>query len=168
MNLVIRELRISDIEDFVYWFTVDREWEEWDAPWANEEMDPQTIRLCFLKKVLEQRKLEKKTFMQIELDGRHIGWVNSYYLYNDESMMAIGITIPPRDVRGKGIGKEVLRQFIKYVRQYYDGEIYCETWSGNKTMMAVAQKMGFEEWQRKKHFREVKGRLYDDVVYKLA
>ena len=34
-NIVLRDMIESDIEDYVRWFTVEREWENWDAPWRK-------------------------------------------------------------------------------------------------------------------------------------
>lgn len=31
-NIILRDMIESDIEDYVRWFTVEREWENWDAP----------------------------------------------------------------------------------------------------------------------------------------
>lgn len=31
-NIILRDIIESDIEDYVRWFTVEREWENWDAP----------------------------------------------------------------------------------------------------------------------------------------
>lgn len=38
-NIILRDMIESDIEDYVRWFTVEREWENWDAPWEKENTD---------------------------------------------------------------------------------------------------------------------------------
>ena len=38
-NIILRDMIESDIEDYVRWFTVEREWENWDAPWEKEDTD---------------------------------------------------------------------------------------------------------------------------------
>ena len=38
-NIILRDIIESDIEDYVRWFTVEREWENWDAPWEKEDTD---------------------------------------------------------------------------------------------------------------------------------
>lgn len=43
-NIVLRDMNESDIEDYVRWFTLEREWENWDAPWEKEETDEETER----------------------------------------------------------------------------------------------------------------------------
>ena len=41
-NIVLRDMIESDIEDYVRWFTVEREWENWDAPWEKEDTDEES------------------------------------------------------------------------------------------------------------------------------
>ena len=42
-NIVLRDMIESDIEDYVRWFTVEREWENWDAPWEKEDTDAEAL-----------------------------------------------------------------------------------------------------------------------------
>ena len=43
-NIILRDIIESDIEDYVRWFTVEREWENWDAPWEKEDTDEENER----------------------------------------------------------------------------------------------------------------------------
>lgn len=43
-NIVLRDMIESDIEDYVRWFTVEREWKNWDAPWEKEDTDAEAER----------------------------------------------------------------------------------------------------------------------------
>ena len=43
-NMILRDMIESDIEDYVRWFTVEREWESWDAPWEKEHTCEETER----------------------------------------------------------------------------------------------------------------------------
>ncbi len=36
-NVVLRDMRESDIEDEIRWNTVETQWAQWDAPWEMEE-----------------------------------------------------------------------------------------------------------------------------------
>ena len=48
-NIILRDMIESDIEDYVRWFTVKREWETWDAPWEKENVDEETERTSWRK-----------------------------------------------------------------------------------------------------------------------
>lgn len=46
-------------------------------------------------------------------------------------------------------------------------EIYTQTWSGNKRMIGLANKISFEECMRKSNIHKFNGKLYDDLTFKL-
>ena len=54
-NIVLRDMIESDIEDYVRWFTVEREWENWDAPWEKEDTDAEAERKRWME-YYESRK----------------------------------------------------------------------------------------------------------------
>jgi len=33
--LILRDMKESDIEDYVRWFTTETEWGNWDSPWEG-------------------------------------------------------------------------------------------------------------------------------------
>jgi len=45
--------------------------------------------------------------------------------------------------------------------------VYTQTWSGNKRMIGLAQKLGFEICQLVPNKRRVRGKLYDGLTFKL-
>ncbi len=143
----------SDIEDYVRWFTVEREW--WDAPWEKFKI------LTKIKanaedgqKSYESRKDRpddvRRYRLEIEWNGRHIGSVNAYHI--DENYewigaaesgqmvhLAVGVGICEHDLWGNGIGTNALRAFINYQLKIGADEIfYTQTWSGNVRMIRCA------------------------------
>ena len=54
---------------------------------------------------------------------------------------------------------------MDYLREKGHRSFYTQTWSGNETMMKVAEKLGFKEVYRLKDFREVTGKKYDAVTF---
>ena len=57
--------------------------------------------------------------------------------------------------------------FIKYLIDKGIDDIYTQTWSGNERMVHIAEKIGFEEYRRKKEFRLVRGKKYDGLTFRL-
>ena len=43
-NIILRDMIESDIEDYVRWFTMEREWESWNALWKKEDTDEESER----------------------------------------------------------------------------------------------------------------------------
>ena len=79
-NIILRDMIESDIEDYVRWFTVEREWENWDAPWEKEDTDEETERKSwteYYESVKDRPDDARRCKFEIEWNGRHIGWVSS-------------------------------------------------------------------------------------------
>ncbi len=170
----LRDMKESDIEDYVCWFTVETEWMDWDAPWEWEETTEEAERKDwteYYEKVKDLPPDAPRKKFEIELDGRHVGWVSRYfdlnYLDNPEQIPAVGINVAEQNVRNHGVGTEALRQFIDYLKAYGAKCVYTQTWSGNLPMLRTAEKLGFVLYARVKALRTVRGKTYDALTLKL-
>ena len=105
---------------------------------------------------------------EIEYNGQHIGWVSHYfdleYLDNKERIPAIGIDIPEKSIYNRGVGTEALKQFMDYLSKAGYKHFYIQTWSGNKRMLHVAEKLGFKVYFVKKNHRLINNEMYDAVT----
>ena len=153
-NVILRDMIASDIEDYVRWFTVEREWENWDAPWEKEDTDEETERASWQEYYASLKDLPddvRRWKFEIEWNGRHIGWVSSYMMDENYEWIsadtiqswqtvhrAIGICICEPDVWGHGIGTNALRAFMNYYFESGITELYTQTWSGNIRMLRCA------------------------------
>ena len=182
-NIILRDMIEFDIADYVRWFTLEREWENWDAPWEKEDSDEETERGRWRKyfesvKALPSEELRWK--FEIEWNGAHIGWVSSYMIDENYEWIgadtiqpgqivhrAIGIDICETDAWGCGIGTNALRAFIHYYFASGVDELYTQTWSGNVRMLRCAGKLGFVECDRCIGEREVDGKKYDGLTFRL-
>ena len=171
---VLRDMLESDIEDYVRWFTADTEWSDWDAPWEPLEGDEEKERRRWTEyyesvKDLPDDAIRRK--YEIEADGQHIGWINCYtdlgYLENQENIPAIGLDIPCAEYRNHGCGTKAFQIYIDYLKEHGHRSFYTQTWSGNRTMMRVAEKLGFKEIHRIKDDIEIDHKKYDAVTYRL-
>lgn len=177
-NIVLRDMIESDIEDYVRWFTTETEWANTDAPWEPIESNEDTERTAWRKYYDSVKDLSddvRRWKLEIEWNGRHIGWVSSYSIdekyewvdqikENRTVYLAIGIDICEPDARGNGIGTKALNAFIDYCFNNGAEEVYTQTWSGNIRMLRCAQKLGFTECNRNIGAREVNGQKYDGLT----
>ena len=180
-NIILRDMIESDIEDYVRWFTVEREWENWDAPWEKEDTDEESERRSWTEFYASEKNrpdgaLRRK--FEIEWNGRHIGWVSSYHIGKDYKWVgevedgqtayrAIGADICEHDLWGNRLGSNALRAFINYFFENGEDELYTQTWSGNVRMIHCAEKLGFIECNRYAGIREVNGQKYDGLTFRL-
>ncbi len=181
-SIILRDMIESDIEDYVRWFTVEREWENWDAPWEKEDTCEETERKKWAEYYESVRALPEDALrwkFEIEWNGRHIGWVSSYRIDENYEWVgksedgqtvyrAVGIDICEPDLHGKGIGTKALRAFMNYYFENGANELYTQTWSGNVRMIRCAEKLGFAECGRDVGDREVRGRKYDGLTFRIT
>lgn len=182
--IILRDFIQSDIETRVYWETVENEWQLWDAPWEYEgKEEDELIKDLerYKSKMLlwaEQPKGESdlRTGFQICINDdtrTYIGWCNSYNIDENFEIIqtkgycTVGIDIPVMRARGKGFAASALILFINYLIENGENQIYTQTWSGNKRMIALANKLGFEECSRKPNVVKVRGEFYDNLTFKL-
>ena len=175
--LLLRDMREDDIEDYVRWFTTETEWMNWDAPWEWESISERSIeeeRQAWKEYYASVKDLPDDSIRwkyEIEADGKHIGWICSYtdlgYLENREEILAVGLDIPETDDRRKGHGTKAFKLFLDYLRKHGHNSFFTQTWSGNIPMMKAAERLGFTEIVRKTDYREVNGKKYDAVTFRL-
>ena len=173
--VILRDMREADIEDYVRWFTRDTNWMQTDAPWeGNDDTTPEAERRrwrAYYESVKDLAADEVRWKFEIEVQGRHVGWVSSYtdleYLPNPQEIPAVGIDIPEVGFRRHGVGTEALRQFIAYLKSKGYPCVYTQTWSGNAAMLRVAEKLGFTPVCRMRDHRTVGGKPYDALTLKL-
>lgn len=180
-NIVLRDMVESDIEDYVRWWTAETAWSDWDAPWESVESDAETERrewTAYFESVKDLADDVRRWKFEIVFDGRHIGWVSSYPMNEryewigevqegQRVLRAIGIDICESDVWGNGVGTNALQAFINYYFGHGVTELYTQTWSGNTRMVRCAEKLGFEECNRYAGIRQVEGKMYDALTFKL-
>lgn len=182
-NIILRDMIESDIEDYVRWFTVEREWENWDALWEKEDTDEESERRSwteYYESVNQLPDAELRWKFEIVWNGRHIGWVSSYMMNENYEWVsadsiqpgqtvyrAIGIDICEPDVWGHGVGTNALCAFMNYYFENGVDELYTQTWSGNTRMIRCASKLGFEACNRYVGKRVVEGKTYDALTFRL-
>jgi len=163
-NIVLRYIKEDDINDYIRWTTVETEWNEWDAPWEENDWGE------FIEWRKDELKETPKIFSRLEIDtvtGRHIGWVSSYFIDGIKEKRAVGGSIIPVSDRGKGYGENAFTLFMAYLFNTEE-TLYTQTWSGNNSMLKLAEKIGFAEVEREKNYRMVRGEYYDGLTFSIS
>lgn len=182
-EVVLRDYQLSDVEDEVRWTNEDTAWFYADTPWMKmEPVDPDELRADMVEIMSKMPEDSIRWRFEIEVDGRHIGMVSSYFLdesfaytpwesidqsknaEDNHSIRALGIEICEMDCWGKGIGTKALTAFMDYYRSFGEHRFLLETWSGNARMLGCARKLGFTEVKRQTGAHVVDGKEYDALV----
>lgn len=175
-NVILRDPVEEDLADHIEWNTRQIEWKEWDAPWKQGAFDEERLRNK-QEGYLERAKHSGNLRFHWEIDAKiencwkHIGWMNVYcidkrYQPVDESRdLAFGIDIPNPEARGKGFGLEAVKLLISYYEANGYREMYTQTWSGNKRMIALAKKAGFLLVKRTPDIYRKDGISYEQLTF---
>lgn len=182
-NITLRDYQLSDVEDEVRWTNVETAWFYADTPWMTmEEVDPEELRADMIEIMESMPEDAIRWRFEIEVDGRHIGMVSSYYrdenfeykpwesidqsknAEGNNSIRELGIEICEMAYWGKGIGPKALTALMNYYRSLGENRFLLETWSGNKRMLGCARKLGFSEVKRQKGAYVVDGKEYDELL----
>ena len=162
-KVTLRHIKEEDLARYVLWTTEETEWQKWDAPWEEDEDDE--LFLTWLRELVKN-----PSDYRLEIDtrfGKHIGWCSTYYIDEDNSKLAVGLDIVSPAQRGKGYGYAALFLFMEHLFQDND-ILYAQTWSGNFPMLKLAERMGFQEVDRKVGIRAVRGQMYDGLTFAMT
>lgn len=169
-GVVLRDMRLADIDDHVRWFCTPMDWQRWDAPWENTAVLPNPARKRGrLLRNLRQPLREPRVFFEIEgPDGTHLGWTNRYRTGPERERVAIGIALPDLERGGAGVGTTAfaLHAAYRFARDGLD-TLHAETWSGNLRMIGLARRVGFEDCGRDPGSCLVRGRAFDGLDFLL-
>lgn len=165
----LKKFEDEDLKKIREWYTDIIEWKLWDAPWEEAEYDEDK------QKMYRRQRTDNLPCFEYEIiyNKKHIGWISAYYMTDDfrynglekTNNIAIGIDIPDESMRGKGIGVQTIKEYLKYFKELGYSKIYTQTWSGNTRMIHVAEKVGFKEINRFKGIRNVNGKKYDALTF---
>lgn len=182
-DVTLRDYILSDVDDEVRWTNEETEWFCSETPWMTlEPVDTDDLRAEMAMVINDMAEDAIRWRFEIEVDGRHIGLVSSYYLNNEyentpwvdidqrknamenHSIRALGIEICDMAYWGKGIGTKALTALMEYYRGFGENHFLIETWSGNARMLRCAEKLGFREVRRTKSAHLVEETAVDDLV----
>ena len=170
-NIILRELKIEDLEDYLYWNHPSREFHKFNGPYYGKKNEEELRKYIEdLKTPLlngEKNVLKNKKIIANKNTDEIIGQVNWYWKSQETLWMEVGIVIFNEDYWGNGIGYIALKMWID--------EIFAEnpklirvglsTWSGNKRMMKLGEKLGLAKEAVYRKARIVDNQYYDSVSY---
>lgn len=168
-QVILRDFQYHDLEAYEYWQQLGHTWQEYDGPyypyvavapefiqqmqrWITEDNWPQPRR----KVVIAERT-----------NDAILGIVTWYWLSEETNWPAVGIVIYDPANWSRGIGYEALGLWSEYL--FNDAldfaRLDLRTWSGNRGMMRLAQKLGYQQEACFRKARIVKGEFYDGMGY---
>ncbi len=168
-RVILRDWLVKDLDEYAFWNTGKRKWMDYDAPYYSKPSAQETQR-----RVEEyERKISHNDWpiprKQLVIASKNtdelIGTVSWYWQSEETNWKSIGIALYDEHHWGKGLGYEALYLWVTYLFRECKEIVRLDlrTWSGNKGMMRLAEKLGFREEARFRKARIVDGCYYDSI-----
>jgi putative hydrolase of HD superfamily len=171
LEVILRELKLKDLEALLHWTHPDREFHKFNGPYFPKETHEE------LKKYIETLRERliagdsnpygNKKIIANRGTDEIIGSVNWYWKSIETLWMEVGIVIFNENYWGRGIGKIALEMWIDELFNSYPDivRLGLSTWSGNTRMMRLAESLGLKREAVYRKARIVEGRYYDSLSY---
>ena len=172
-TLILRDWQMNDLDYFANWLQPGQKWQQLDGPYY-----PKTKSTDIPKIIANIRwQIEKadwphprqRLIICDKVENLLLGQVSWYWQGEETNWLSIGIVLYDPTSWGKGLGFEALGLWCDYLLHEMPqlARLDLRTWSGNKGMMHLAEKLGFQEEARFRDARIVEGKLYDSIGYGL-
>jgi RimJ/RimL family protein N-acetyltransferase len=173
IQINLRDWQSADVDLYAVWLQPGHRWLELDGPYYpgpdEAEREAMIGRLRERIQKNEWGKPRPALVIAGREDDRLLGRVSWYWQSKAAGppWISLGIVIYDPAQWGRGLGYEALGLWCDYLWQAMPelARLDLRTWSGNRGMMRLAQKVGFVEEARFRQARWVNGRFYDSMGY---
>jgi putative hydrolase of HD superfamily len=171
IDIKIRELKLDDLDDYLFWNHPSKEFHKFNGPYygrdSEEELKKYIEELRNLLINGEKNVLRNKKIIANKTTDEIIGQVNWYWKSQETLWMEVGIVIFNKNYWGKGIGYKALKMWIDEIFEEKPELIRLglSTWSGNERMINLAEKLNLKKEAVYRKARIVEGIYYDSISY---
>lgn len=160
-ELHIRPIKLEDLNSIWQMAFKDSnpEWKLWDAPYFPHHAMSYDDFL-----------LQKDDWINVPnrwaviYNNEVIGTVSYYWEHEPSKWLEMGISIYQSDNWSKGIGTNVMRMWIDHLFNTLDiVRVGYTTWSGNKGMIKIGERLGMTMEARIRKVRYYNGTYYDSI-----
>lgn len=135
------------------------EWKKWDAPYYPHHAIPYEE---FLQKA--DQFVNSEEMWAIEVNEVIRGTVSYYWEHEASKWLEMGIIFHESASWGKGLGTRAMRLWIAHLFNTMPlVRVGFTTWSGNKRMIRVGEKLGMKMEARIRKVRFYNGEYYDSI-----
>lgn len=160
-DLLIRPIKEDDLPRL--WELIYKddapEWKKWDAPYfPHKAMSYEGFKLK------AANWIDTDDIWTITVNGGISGTVSYYFEDTQNNWLEMGIALHEAKNWSKGLGTRALRLWMAHIfNQLPVVRVGLTTWSGNKRMIRVAEKLGMQMEGRIRKVRYYNGKYYDSI-----
>ncbi|GCE24053.1 GNAT family N-acetyltransferase [Dictyobacter kobayashii] len=171
LQIYLRDWQLADLEQYSTWMVPGQPWKELDGPYyplpSTEAIEAQ---IAYMRTQIENNSfptIRSVLVISDQATDNLIGIVSWSWESEETHWPTIGIVIFDPTYWNQGIGFEALGLWSDYL--FYTlptiARLDLRTWSGNKGMMRLAEKLGYQLEARFRKARTFKGTYYDGLGY---
>jgi putative hydrolase of HD superfamily len=159
------------LEQYRYWRQPHHRWHRFNGPYyLPTPIEKSEEYFKSLETKIRNSSFESPRSKVVIADresNEFLGLVNSYWESKETHWLCIGIGIYDDAQWGKGLGEEALSLWVAYLFEAHPEIVRLDlrTWSGNRGMMRLAEKLGFVLEATFRRARIVDGHYYDGLGY---
>ncbi len=170
-QIVLRTWRHEDLRSWSNWLEPGHRWKELDGPYYSLPSAEERARMLDQKRAEIKNGPSTSAPHSLVIADRHtnafLGIVTWYWESNETHWPGLGIVIFDQTQWGRGIGYEALALWTDFLFRALPEIVRLDlrTWSGNRGMMRLAEKLGYVEEARFRQARIVGDEYYDGLGY---
>lgn len=154
-----RNFKKQDANEILKWTKNEREFRLWSAyRWKNYPITPEDIYNTY------KECMETSTFCPMSLveDGKIVGHIVVRIPGEDKTKIRLGFVIVDNSIRGKGYGKKLMMEAIKYAKEKLNAkEITLGVITFNTRAVKCYESVGFKTTQINKDFLQFQDEHWD-------
>ncbi|MGY3777826.1 GNAT family N-acetyltransferase [Isobaculum melis] len=164
-KVTLRSIETTDIFDL--WkiaFDGDLEWMKWNGPYLKDPV----LSLEAFTKLAEERYVNNPFAAVVVYENQIVGQVFAFWEDGTlKQWLEFGICLYDQSTWNKGIGSEVIQCWITYLFETVPliQRVGFTTWSGNKGMMKIGEKLGMVREAQIRKVRYYQEKYYDSIKY---
>ncbi|TPR13295.1 GNAT family N-acetyltransferase [Apilactobacillus timberlakei] len=166
MSIFLKKITKNDLETFwnVAYKDQNAEWTKFNGPYFKDKLPAKDD---FINGYASKKQLNNNMYKAIWYNDKIVGSVSAYYEDgNLKRWLDVGICIYDQNNWHQGIGQIALSMWINEMFELTDlPHIGLTTWSGNKSMMHLANKIGLNKEAEIPKVRYWQNKYWDSVKY---
>ncbi len=170
-QICLRDWQLEDLPKYRKWLIGNHLWKKFDGPYYPKMDEAQTdVYLAKKEKRIKENdwNTPRREVVIVDKTSKDfIGIVSRYWTSKETNWLCIGIIIYNEAFWSKGIGYEAYGLWCQYLFDQMPELVRLDmrSWSGNKGLMKLAEKLGFQLEATFRKARIVDGKYYDGVGY---
>ncbi|GMA70426.1 N-acetyltransferase [Leuconostoc litchii] len=165
--ITLRKFKTDDLALFwdIAYSDPNAEWTKWNGPYFKDILP---TREEFINKIGPENYVNNSNRRLVIMNDQIIGAVSAYFEDGQlQSWLEAGIVIYRQNIWQQGVGSTAFKMWLAALFQQYPNlpHIGLTTWSGNKAMMRVSDKIGLKLEGQIRQVRWWQGKYWDSMKY---